>query len=654
MAKHFGPLGEREFRLLKVRANRPVDPMDHSAAVELDLAVFSLDQIPGYVALSHCWGDAKPTKTVKVNGYGFRVILDVYEYLRLMVREKKENWISIDSIAINQQDPKEKGFQVAQMGDVYRNAAEVVAWLGSPPPQEGSLWQPDLIAAAQACFERMEDALSTMQTDLGLPEAEFSGHRIEVHRLFANLHIGLQSAFAYVYASLQHPYWTRLWVVQEVILARELTFQASVLRMKWRVLYEYLLFPMSDHGNGRESEIWENGRLVTDPERKFDNWEAGVLVSPLLPHGGKDPVAYGALCLIALLGQKRNLQAQARLHRVPLFPVVATFASRGCSISHDKLYGLLGMTISAIEPDYNAPSAKVWIQALVECCMETPLAPKYGHALSPARWDDSDVIPTILQVFSLPPLHPSTEVILSCVAGHFGESALSGDLLWQYLRIRSRRHASKKSSWTRFSFGNLLWRMRFFENLGHVLRRVQRARVWLWRRTGRPGGLPRHLSKDRWKTSELEDLIKRTYSELLEKKFKGASERTEIMTEITWIPSMGLEEVNALIARCVNFPTPVEAFDLLLKTFAAVVESFEFILHRNDATFPGAVMLLWSMFGQPRSVPSLLKACVRSEKAKLCYAINEGLQHECEPLVCHELRDKVSGLLDQYASWPGQ
>jgi hypothetical protein len=46
--------------------------------------------------------------------------------------------IWIDAISINQDDEEEKAVQVSRMGDIYRTAHQVLAWLG-PAEQNSDL-----------------------------------------------------------------------------------------------------------------------------------------------------------------------------------------------------------------------------------------------------------------------------------------------------------------------------------------------------------------------------------------------------------------------------------------------------------------------------------------------------------------------------------
>ena len=57
---------------------------------------------------------------------------NLYDFLIEAYRRnpKGSGPIWIDAVSINQNDIAEKNVQVAMMGDIYKNAARVIAWLG--------------------------------------------------------------------------------------------------------------------------------------------------------------------------------------------------------------------------------------------------------------------------------------------------------------------------------------------------------------------------------------------------------------------------------------------------------------------------------------------------------------------------------------------
>ncbi|EOA84348.1 uncharacterized protein SETTUDRAFT_61258, partial [Exserohilum turcica Et28A] len=116
----------REIRLLELP---PLSQWSDQYEPACRLFHSSLDHDPRFRALSYVWGDQTDQRIIKVNGCTFKVNQNLFGALMGIVRSKTIV-IWIDAICINQKDDEEKGWQVAMMGDIYRKASKVFAWLG--------------------------------------------------------------------------------------------------------------------------------------------------------------------------------------------------------------------------------------------------------------------------------------------------------------------------------------------------------------------------------------------------------------------------------------------------------------------------------------------------------------------------------------------
>ncbi|KAI4596187.1 hypothetical protein KJ359_005694 [Pestalotiopsis sp. 9143b] len=87
-----------------------------------------------YRALSYCWGDASKQSTIICNGHRLPATPNLVAALRCLLSKGKANNLSltfwVDSICINQRNNEEKRVQVVLMGDIYRQALQVLVWLG--------------------------------------------------------------------------------------------------------------------------------------------------------------------------------------------------------------------------------------------------------------------------------------------------------------------------------------------------------------------------------------------------------------------------------------------------------------------------------------------------------------------------------------------
>jgi len=83
-----------------------------------------------YDALSYTWGSMEMTATITVNGNTMQITSNLLVALQHLRFEDKDRILWIDAICINQADKKERGHQVQQMGEIYKEAEQVIIWLG--------------------------------------------------------------------------------------------------------------------------------------------------------------------------------------------------------------------------------------------------------------------------------------------------------------------------------------------------------------------------------------------------------------------------------------------------------------------------------------------------------------------------------------------
>jgi hypothetical protein len=95
------------------------------------LIVRSMNDYPSYEALSYAWGDIGPDpEYIILEGQQILVRPNLSTALRGLQYESVSRIMWIDALCINQDDDKEKGDQVARMGEIYRRAKRVVISLG--------------------------------------------------------------------------------------------------------------------------------------------------------------------------------------------------------------------------------------------------------------------------------------------------------------------------------------------------------------------------------------------------------------------------------------------------------------------------------------------------------------------------------------------
>ncbi|KAI1261326.1 heterokaryon incompatibility protein-domain-containing protein [Xylariaceae sp. FL1019] len=289
------------------------------------LARYSLEAVPiielenkEYTALSYTWGrvcNPNDVREIEVDGQSFFVRPNLFDFLQTAAAKDEHGLFFIDALCINQNDVMERQLQVAMMPQLYRRARTSIVWLGRPERLE------------------MKDVRSLTQA-----------HRRGCSSWGAAQWRGLK------YLSY-HDYWRRVWVVQEVLLARELTiwcgffsFPASILAMSSSGV---------GHDYGQTITVVQNGRPTVSVDASTRCQSPAEIImtdrTRYLIRSKRDELAQGTR--IGTLEEMTRLLNRPSTEVVtyqspimdPLYRVVRRFGKLECSDPRDKLYGFLGI-----------------------------------------------------------------------------------------------------------------------------------------------------------------------------------------------------------------------------------------------------------------------------------------------------------------------
>jgi hypothetical protein len=167
-----------------------------------------------YDALSYVWGSDTTTRPLLCNGFSMNIRATLYEAIHTLFSPpiSLDLPIWIDAMCIHQSDDLEKNVQVRRMGDIYRNARQVVVWLG--PSRQDSDLAMDWMEALSVTLPTIPHQPSfSMFQEYGLPDED-----------------------SMVWLSLGHlfrrEWFGRLWTFQEVVLAPTVLFVCGKLKTK--------------------------------------------------------------------------------------------------------------------------------------------------------------------------------------------------------------------------------------------------------------------------------------------------------------------------------------------------------------------------------------------------------------------------------------
>ncbi|KAL8693587.1 MAG: hypothetical protein Q9218_001629 [Villophora microphyllina] len=176
----------REFRLLVLFPGEATGEL-HG---ELVKASINDDNIH-YTALSYTWGDPGSPGAIALNGgHMLSITRNLESALRQFRSRAEKIQLWVDAICINQLDDEEKSFQVGMMRSIYVSACRTWVWLGTSDPTSDNAM--DTVQAFQ-----YEDLTSD----------ELRLLRREAWDGIGNL--------------MRRSWWTRIWVVQEVLSSRK-------------------------------------------------------------------------------------------------------------------------------------------------------------------------------------------------------------------------------------------------------------------------------------------------------------------------------------------------------------------------------------------------------------------------------------------------
>jgi hypothetical protein len=186
---------KNEIRLLQILPIRKFDGVD--CGIECKIFHASLDDSPDYDALSYVWGDRRDLRQISLEGHPFHVTANLHGALSRLQLSPVTRPIWIDAVCINQDNLQERSEQVVKMGLIFKQAAKVITWLGDANNESELAFS--LLHDLKNCIQDRDSFLGILKDQKNLESL-----------------YGLYSLF-------YRDYWWRVWVIQEVTLAKTIT-----------------------------------------------------------------------------------------------------------------------------------------------------------------------------------------------------------------------------------------------------------------------------------------------------------------------------------------------------------------------------------------------------------------------------------------------
>jgi hypothetical protein len=248
--------GEAEIRLITIHPCEDVsygaallgnlaeraEGFPHTTPLKCSIDIVSLNDCPLYTALSYTWGPDSDLRIVRINNQDVTVRPNLEAALRHIQEDKRPVTLWIDAVCINQNDEVEKSQQVQMMRTIYEKALSVSVWLG--PAEDDSDAVMDLLnnIGAQALEAgilnlRLEDLSSWFTIDRN---EHLDALRTRLSDLAEKAGWGILQPALRPFS--KRKYWKRVWIMQEVSVARDITFDlwlktTSIYHLRSRLLF---------------------------------------------------------------------------------------------------------------------------------------------------------------------------------------------------------------------------------------------------------------------------------------------------------------------------------------------------------------------------------------------------------------------------------
>nr|RBR00959.1 hypothetical protein FVER53263_20340 [Fusarium verticillioides] len=370
--------------------------------LEGSLHPISLDLRPAYLALSYVWGDAKNTQSMAVDGHEVAVTVNLAYALRCARLPDKPVVIWADALCIDQANDEEKSVQIQLMGAIYQNAYKVLAWLGAsdhdsdhaidilnkmataikqeqdPQDADGSS-----IADGETSSDEEEPGctmMGTLRVQIVETEEEMAASVEDfvkvlngpnwLHHLpelwtedTQELSSFQNRAWDAITQIFQRPYWSRVWIYQELVLASNLHLHCGEKSISWQDLC------LAAFGTDLMLRRADQPPLCFSPSL-WSKLTSRPMHQVVLVRHDRQQMAKGTIPSLY-----NRLELQRRLE---------------ASNPRDLIYGLLGVSQASVVVDYSKPLHQIyhdyasgWIRwACAQNSSPTPLS----SMMVPVTW----------------------------------------------------------------------------------------------------------------------------------------------------------------------------------------------------------------------------------------------------------------------------
>ena len=195
---------------IRILALKPSSTLTN-APLAASLFTFPFEEAPAFEAMSYTWGAPDNPGSIRIGSRSYAVRRSLYEFLFKIRRKDQVRLLWVDGLCIDQDDLDEKTSQVKDMGLIFARADTVLAWVGEHAEESEKLFRP--------WPKLSRHVIPFLLRLVGWPHQLTYAERSERERIWT--------------AFLSRPYFSRLWVLQELVVAQQVVVHCGDDSINW-------------------------------------------------------------------------------------------------------------------------------------------------------------------------------------------------------------------------------------------------------------------------------------------------------------------------------------------------------------------------------------------------------------------------------------
>ena len=238
-----------QIRFLEVASENP----EQDDLIKCKLTIWEVETAPPYHAISYTWGPEQPTETITVDDGLAVVRKNCADVLRQLIFFKTCRYYWLDALCIDQASVEEKSAQVAMMGGIFHNAEHVLLCIGNLD-DDGEYAIQAIRDQTRHDEPKPSDRKRHPSWNEHIWPVIVKYNSREPAGVPPNVDL---TRFALSLAAIsRRPYFERMWVVQEIYLAQDVSVCCGKARLPMLHLCVELAAAINMSRQVRNPQIW--------------------------------------------------------------------------------------------------------------------------------------------------------------------------------------------------------------------------------------------------------------------------------------------------------------------------------------------------------------------------------------------------------------